>query len=311
MKKRLTYLSRDRRTKIHAIEWIPSGEIQGILMVCHGMVEHIARYDEFASYLAAYNILVVGQDLLGHGKSVREKKYLGYFSEGDGNQILVDDLRFLQRMVQKKYPHIPCFFMGHSMGSFLVRQYMGTYSEDLSGVILMGTGFYPTPLLLAGRMLCQILIKLKGSYFRSRFINQLAMGSYNRHFKPNTSKVDWVTSERIQRVKYKNDPYCNFVFTVNGYDQMFAGMIRMNRRRARKHIRNTFPLLLVSGKMDAVGNFGKGVKKISRLYQKAGLKDVRMILYPKVRHEIIMDRSKHIVYQDILSWLRLRLNAAN
>ena len=65
-KREFAYPSRDGATRIHAIEWIPGGEITGILQICHGMVEYIDRYDEFARYLADRGIYVVGHDHLGH-----------------------------------------------------------------------------------------------------------------------------------------------------------------------------------------------------------------------------------------------------
>ena len=53
MKHEFYYTSRDAVTKIHAIEWIPDGEVKGILQICHGMVEYIDRYDDFAKYMTA------------------------------------------------------------------------------------------------------------------------------------------------------------------------------------------------------------------------------------------------------------------
>ena len=69
MKKDFYYLSRDGKTQIHAIEWIPESEVRGILQICHGMVEYIERYEEFASYMCEHGYCVVGHDHLGHGKS--------------------------------------------------------------------------------------------------------------------------------------------------------------------------------------------------------------------------------------------------
>ena len=54
MKHEFYYTSRDSVTKIHAIEWIPDGEVKGILQICHGMVEYIDRYDEFAKFMSGH-----------------------------------------------------------------------------------------------------------------------------------------------------------------------------------------------------------------------------------------------------------------
>ena len=86
MKQEFYYPSRDGKTQIHAIEWIPEGEMKGVLQICHGMVEYINRYDEFAEFMAGHGYYVTGHDHLGHGKSIQTEEDLGYFNEIRGNQ---------------------------------------------------------------------------------------------------------------------------------------------------------------------------------------------------------------------------------
>ena len=66
MKKEFYFPSKDGLTQIHAMEWIPEGEVKAVLQIAHGMVEHIARYDHFAAFLAEQGICVVGHSHLGH-----------------------------------------------------------------------------------------------------------------------------------------------------------------------------------------------------------------------------------------------------
>ena len=127
MKREFQYPSRDGVTQIHAIEWEPEGEIHAVMQLCHGMVEFIDRYDAFAKYLNEHGIYVVGHDHLGHGKSVQNEEYHGYFHKTNGNEYVIGDIHKLREMTQKKYPDKPYFMLGHSMGSFLIRQYMEMY----------------------------------------------------------------------------------------------------------------------------------------------------------------------------------------
>ena len=124
--------------------------------MCHGMVEFIDRYDAFAQFLASNGFYVVGHDHLGHGKSVSSSDNLGFFHEKYGNEYVIGDIHQLRMEAEKKYPHVPYFIMGHSMGSFLVRQYIGVYGVGLSGAIIMGTGDQPTALLQAGKAMCRL-----------------------------------------------------------------------------------------------------------------------------------------------------------
>lgn len=143
MKKDFYYLSRDGKTQIHAIEWIPESEVRGILQICHGMVEYIERYEEFASYMCEHGYCVVGHDHLGHGKSINTEADYGYFPEQDGNRFVIGDIQQLRVMTEKEYPNLPYLMLGHSMGSFLLRQYLTMYGEGLAGAVIMGTGYQP------------------------------------------------------------------------------------------------------------------------------------------------------------------------
>ena len=142
MKKEFTFLSSNNKTNIRAVEYIPEQEIVAILQIAHGMVEFIDRYEDFANYLNSKGILVVGNDHLGHGGSVNSEDEWGYFGD-NGNQILLDDMHKLYEITKEKYPDLPYFLMGHSMGSFYARQYMFYYGNELNGVIVMGTGMEP------------------------------------------------------------------------------------------------------------------------------------------------------------------------
>ena len=111
-KNEFQFLSNDSRTRIHVIEWVPDEEPKAVLQLCHGMVEYIDRYDEFARYLAERGYYVVGHDHLGHGQSVQSKEHYGFFHETHGNQYVIGDIHRLRTMTQKKYPDVPYFMLG-------------------------------------------------------------------------------------------------------------------------------------------------------------------------------------------------------
>lgn len=303
MKKEFYYLSSDGETQIHAVEWIPEKEIHGILQISHGMVEYVDRYDEFASWLTDKGWYVTGNDHLGHGKSISSEEKYGFFHETDGNHCVIADIHTLRERTEHKYPGVPYFIMGHSMGSFLVRQYLFTYGQGLSGAIIMGTGYKSAALLTLGQGLCRIVAALKGWSFRSNLINALGIGSYNKKFEPCESKSEWVTSDAEIRSKYESDPLCSFVFTVNGYYQMFVGMKELTKESNMKKMPKNLPLLFVSGEDDPVGGFGKDVEKVYQSYVKAGIRNVDIKLYEKDRHEILNEQNRAEVYRDLYHWM--------
>ena len=128
---------------LHAFCCEPEGEVRAVLQLSHGMVEFIDRYKPLAEYLAGQGIVVVGHDHLGHGGSIRTKADYGYFAEPDGNRAVLDDLHAMTLRTKERYPGVPYFLLGHSMGSFYARQYLCEYGQELSGAIIMGTGHQP------------------------------------------------------------------------------------------------------------------------------------------------------------------------
>lgn len=298
------YPSSDGHTEIHAVEWRGEGQIQAVLQVCHGMVEYIERYEEFASYLTDRGVVVIGHDHLGHGKSVATKEDYGYFPEQLGNACVVKDIDTLRRKAEQKYPQVPYFMLGHSMGSFLLRQYLLSHAEGLAGAVIMGTGYQPLPILMLGRGVCRCIAAVKGWHYRSKFVNSMAFGGYNKKFHPVRTEMDWLTKDEKIVDAYLKNPMCTFIFTVSAYYQMFVGMEQLQKRSAVEKIPKDLPVFFVAGKEDPVGNFGEGVEKVFQKYKNCGFKDVRIKLYENDRHEILNETDREMVYEDLYCWMK-------
>lgn len=302
------FLSSNRKTKIHVISWIPEGDLKGVLQIGHGMVEYIDRYDDFASFMAENGYYVTGNDHLGHGASVTKNEEHGYFGHPEGNKHVIEDMHHLRELIQGELPgqhgtDIPYFMLGHSMGSFLLRQYITMYGKGLAGAIIMGTGYQPGSVVAGGKMLCRLISIAKGWKGRSSFIDNMAIGAYNKQFEPARTRADWLTKDEQIVDKYVSDPWCSFTFTINGYYQMFTGIQTASDKRNIERIPKDLPLLIVSGDKDPVGDNGKGAKMVHDIYQKSGIEDIKMKLYEGDRHEILNELDKETVYSDILEWI--------
>ena len=306
MKQEFYYPSKDGLTQIHAIEWIPEGEVRAILQIAHGMVEFIDRYDRYASFMASKGFYVVGNDHLGHGKSVTDESQLGYFAKHDGNFCVLGDMQQLREDTRKKYPGVPYFILGHSMGSFLARQFIEKFGEGLAGAIIMGTAYQQPATLDLAIGLTAVFQQARGGHYRSDTINNMALGSYNAAFEPGRTKNDWLTKDEAIVDAYTANPLNQFVFTVNGYYNLFRGLRYAEREQNINKIPKDLPILVVSGGKDPVGEFGKGPRIVAQTYQKCGIRDVTLKLYPDDRHEILNELDKETVYQDLLQWIEAR-----
>lgn len=307
VKREFTFASGDGRTKIHAVEWRPEkGEVCGVLQIFHGMVEFIERYEEAAEYLTEKGFVVVGNDHLGHGTSIVSKEEYGFFCEENGNAVVLGDLRKLHKKTRNKWPGVPYFILGHSMGSFLLRQYLSMYGDELDGAVIMGTGTQPAPVLKAGQKLCTLFAKLRGWHYRSRLIDSMAFGGYNKRFRPGRTDKDWLTKDGTIVDAYLADERCTFRFTVNGYYNLFVSIEDACSRETMEKMPKDLPVLFMSGAEDPVGDFGKGVEQVRRQFEAAGLTDVTWILYENDRHEILNETDRAVVLRDLYAWLYVR-----
>ena len=229
------------------------------------------------------------------------------FGHPNGNECVIADIHTLRTMTQKKYPDKPYFMLGHSMGSFLIRQYMEMYGPGLSGVIVMGTGAQPGAALFFGKLLCKVIAAFKGDDYRSTFVDNMAFGGYNKRFEPARTDKDWLTRDEKEVDAYLANPWCTFRFTVNAYYHMFCGIEYAQKKENIEKIPKDLPLYLVAGSDDPVGNFGKSVENVAKTYRECGIKDVSLKLYEKDRHEILNELDRQTVYEDILAWVEAHL----
>ena len=306
MKQDLYYDSIDGEHKIHAIEWDPAGAPKAILQLIHGMTEYIGRYDEFASFMADHGFCVVGNDHLGHGDSVNSPDDYGFFREKNGNKCLLEDIRTLRDMTREKFPHLPYFILGHSMGSFLARQFMARYGDGLDGAVIMGTGSQPIATLNSGMLLCTLIALVRKWKYRSKLVKNMASGKYNERFGDATP-AEWLSKNVKNKLAYLSNPKCTFMFTVNGYYNLFYSFKDCQKKETIAKIRKNLPVLLTSGAEDPVGSYGLGVKKAFKLYKDAGIKDLQMKLYKGDRHEILNELDRQQVYEDLLAWFESKI----
>lgn len=300
--------SRDGEHKLHAVRWIPGVERPVcIVQIVHGMSEYIERYDEFARYLADKGILVVGDDHLGHGLSVEPGGLYGYFCKDDADTVLVRDEHRLKKITQEQYPGVPYLILGHSMGSFITRNYLMRYGTGIQGAIIVGTGMQSKATLLCARMLAALQGVFFGAAHVSKLVDKAAFGVYNKRIAAPKTSFDWLSRNEDNVRRYVEDPLCGFIFTVNGFRTLFKLIYRLHDQEKLKNMPVNLPVFFLSGAEDPVGNYGKGVEWAYRSFREIGMDNVQMKLYPQDRHEILNEVDREDVYGDIYRWILHRI----
>ena len=307
-KQNFYFKSSNRFTKIHGVCWIPEGkEVVGVLQIAHGMVEFIDRYDDFARFLCSKGFAVVGNDHLGHGSSVASEEDWGFVGE-HGFECMVDDLKKVQKHFKERFPHVPYFILGHSMGSFVVRYFLAKYRKSVDGAIIMGTGYHPIPLAVGGQLIARVIALVKGWHYRSELIQKIAFGSYNKGIKPLRTKADWISRDEVIIDRYVSEPRCQFIFTVNGFYELFKGLQFISNPKNIAKVPREMPILFVSGEEDPVGGYGEGVQKVYDMFTLAGCEELDMLLYDGARHEVLNEINRKDVYEDLYAWLNKEIS---
>lgn len=296
--------SRDNSSKIHAVRWTPAtGNVIGVVQIVHGMAEYVGRYEELAAFLTGRGFVVTGEDHLGHGKSVGEDGLKGYFCEQDPATVVVRDVHRLKKMTQELYPGVPYFILGHSMGSFILRNYICRYGTGISGALILGTGMQPGVVLAFARALTAIVGVFKGQKHSSRFINSCAFGSYNKRISSPATPFDWLSRDEEKVQAYIADEDCGFVFTVNGFETLFTLISRIRKKKNLANVPNKLPIFMASGEEDPVGDYGRGVKKAYDSLKAAGVENITLKIYPEDRHELMNELDRETIREDIAEWL--------
>ena len=296
--------SRDGENQIHAVKWIPETEPPVcILQIVHGMVEHIGRYEAFAQTMAEKGILVVGDDHLGHGLSVRDGEPMGYFCKEDADTVLVRDEHRLKKIMQEKYPGVPYMILGHSMGSFILRNYLMRYGSGIDGAIIMGTGMQPKHRVIFGWLVATAAGILRGPKYVCKIMDKLSFSGYSKKFTAPGDSGSWISADPENVKAFKEDPLCGFVFTANGFQTLMRLIWNLHDTEKLKKMPKDLPVLFVSGEDDPVGDYGRGVEKVFHSFEELGMEQVQLKLYPGDRHEILNEADREDVYGDIYRFI--------
>ncbi len=298
-----TFPSRDNIHTIHAIKW-QSDEVEpvAVLQLIHGMAEHIRRYEEVAVYFAEKGFVVVGDDHLGHGETAKEYGDYGYFCRKDPVTVLVRDEHRLKKIVQKDYEGLPYFILGHSMGSLILRNYLCRYGTGIDGAIICATANNSKTQVFGGKLLTSIMKMAGQSKTKSDLLDKLLFGSCNKRTDKRTH-FDWLCTDEKVVDAYMNDPECGFLFTVNGFDTLIGLAKGANKMSNLEKMPKKLPVLFIAGAEDPIGNYGKAVQEVYDIFLNLDLTKTQIKLYNDARHELLNEKQKMQVYEDVYNWL--------
>jgi len=303
MTKETFYLTAGDGARIAVHTWVPGTKPSAVIQISHGMAEYAMRYDRFAEEAVKAGCAVFAADHRGHGETAGSLDKLGYLADTNGFERVVEDQYEITLDIKKKFPSTPVILFGHSFGSFIAQRYIQKHGEDISACILTGTAG-PNPALVGGGALAANLVALfDGRKKPSPFLTKLSFGTYNKAFPDAKSPNSWLSRDAEEVDKYDASPWSGFTCTAGFFQDLMAGLSLIHTKGALSGLPLSLPVLLASGSADPVSGAGKTVKLLADLYRDIGIKNVKLVLYPGARHEILNETNRDEVTKDILDWI--------
>ena len=270
---------------------------RAVLVIVHGMAEHKERYYPFMEFLAENGIASLIEDHRGHGKSIRDQSELGYFGE-NGADGLLSDIYELTCRAKTEYPGVPVFMLGHSMGALAVRTFIQAHGDMLDGLIVSGNPGFSNA-AKAGVEMARRAQRKHGVHAPCRLLTLGMFAPFVLGSRKFYSVNGWVCSDREVVKAYDADPLCGFEFQANGYEALLTLMLRAYAPDAPAP--NTkLPVRFFSGEKDACMGGRKALENAAQLLRNAGYADVSIKLYKDMAHEILNEKAKKDVYEDVL-----------
>ena len=268
------------------------------ILILHGMGEHYERYTEFIEFLNNNAIDCYAYNHRGHGKDFTVAAQ-GNALPGRGYETYVSDVIRIAKHIRQHKRTSAFFLYGHSFGSIISRNVIQKDS-DYSGVIVSSTAYFP-PLVASGMcILSRICCLFGGKYKRSAFFNNLAFGGKDYQSFEGRTYYDWLSSDNVEVGRYIDDQYCGYTY-AKGFYKDLSTLIKLAGTPKRVNKTNkSLPIVLLSGDSDPVSNFAKSVNTIENLYDRLGFTNVSSRIYPDARHEILHDKCRDDVMNDIL-----------
>ncbi len=282
--------------------YIPeTDKLRGVVQFCHGLNEHISRYEEFIEFLTERGYVVFGADQLGHGDTAVESRLERGDIEYAGGYSMRDASLYAASVVLKRFQKLPWFVVAHSMGSIVTRL-MAQENRNISGMVLIGTNL-AGPRMFYMYFLSRIIGVFRGKNYKSKMMdNMFGKQTYGR-VKGITRRPEWLTHDSEMLKEFVSDETTKFRLFCKAYAELLKMNMNTCRVRDFKPANPNIGILLASGTEDPLAENGTAIYKIAEGYRKNGVQDIEVNMYMGCRHCILHEVSRRDIFRDIVNWL--------
>lgn len=281
----IQFQSFNERDTVYGWIYVPACKPKGIVQLVHGFGEHSRRYFHLIVRLMEAGYIVAANDHVGHGKTALENNTWGDWGD-KGCHTMMEDEHLFKGEVEKIYPNLPYFMFGHSMGSFIARDFIAKYGKELSGVTICGTAGVMPGTAEGIAALEKLVEEGKGSEADPQMTANLLGWMCERCGEIKYGN-EWICHDPYVQSDHAADPFDAFTKPTNNrsllyFEQM---MVVIEGEEWAKKVPQDLPIYMISGDQDPVGMYGEGVYQVSNWLYRTGHKPV-VKLYSGYRHEI-------------------------
>lgn len=242
---------------------------KAVVVIVHGLCEHMGRYKYLTEKLLEHNIKVYRFDHRGHGKSGGQR----YFYS-DKDQI-IDDVNFITDLAITENPQLHVFMIGHSMGGYAAACYGTKYPGKIRGIVISGGLTRDNGGLISGVSMDVDPL--------TEFPNELG---------------DGVCSDPNVVYAYGLDPLNGKFFTAGLCQSINKGVAWL-----KDNPTFDYPVLLMHGEKDALVS----PKDTFQFFNEIQSKDKQMLIFGNAMHEVFNEYIHDEVIADAIDWIEYRI----
>ena len=281
----VSFTSYNERDQVQAWIYVPACKPNGIVQLIHGFGEHSRRYIHMILAFLDAGYIVAADDHVGHGKTAMVNNVWGDWGD-KGCHTMMEDEHTLKKIVCEKYPNLPYFLFGHSMGSFITRDFIAKYGHELNGATICGTTGIFRGAKEVKEKLKEIIDAGHGEESDPNVVGSL-MGWMCERCGEIQIGNEWICHDPYVQKDHAQDPFDAFTRPTSNrsiYD-FIQMMLTIEGTQWAKKVPKKLPIYNIAGDQDPVGEYGLGVCQVSNWLVETG-HHVTTKLYSGYRHEI-------------------------
>ena len=288
------------RLPLSILEMSETEHPQAVILFIHGLCGRKERNIDVMKYMTDKGFACVSYDLRGHGDSILSEEDRGYTNQG-GAKAMATDIESVVEKVKEDFKDAPIYIVAHSMGSLAARTYLKDHDTAIKGMVICGS---PSRNIfnILGRSIMWLISLVNDGRVKIGGFQEATSGFYNKAFRKE-GRMAWTCSDPHVRERFRNDKKCNITITADCSLTLLQMMKETYSRKGWHTANPSLPVLFISGTEDPCMIDIPHFHRSAGFLNKVGYTNVSSILFPEMRHEVLNEKGREMVWDEILHFV--------